>query len=160
MHLEVNLKREEEETMNKVILIGNLVKDVELTEFNGTPVANGTLAVNRPYAKDKVDYIPFTIWGNTAEVVARNNGKGSKLMVEGELQINKSNDKYFTKVNVKEVEFLSPKSAIQRDIMGNPLQDSEVPQITSKELPGHDFDAERKHIEKMKKEIEENDLPF
>lgn len=145
--------------MNKIILIGNLVKDMELTEFNGTPVANGTLAVNRAYAKDKVDFIPFTIWGATAEVTARNNAKGSKLMIEGELQINKSNDKYFTKVNVKEVEFLSPKAS-ERDIMGNPYKDTEVPKIQSKELPSYDMEAEKKHIDKMLKETAENDLPF
>lgn len=146
--------------MNKIILIGNLVKELELTEFNGTPVANGTLAVNRPYSKDKVDFIPFTIWGATAEVAARNNGKGSKLMIEGELQINKVNDKYFTKVNVKEVEFLSPKATTPKDIMGNPLVDDEVPQVKYKQVDAYDFEAEQKRTAQKLKEIEENDLPF
>jgi single-strand DNA-binding protein len=147
--------------MNKIILIGNLVRELELTEFNGTPVANGTLAVNRAYSKDKVDFIPFTIWGATAEVAARNNGKGSKLMIEGELQINKSNDKIFTKVNVKEVEFLSPKATTPKDIMGNPFFDDEVPEKNSQyTTTNYSVEEEQKHIKKMLKETKENDLPF
>lgn len=139
--------------MNKVILIGNLVKEIELSEYNGNPVANGTLAVNRPYSKDKVDFIPFTIWGTTAEVTARNNGKGSKLMIEGELQINKVNDKMFTKINVREVEFLSPKTAIKKDIMGNPFMDSDIPEPKKYDEP--DFDISPKKFTEP-----ENDLPF
>ena len=57
--------------MNKIILLGRLTKDpdVRYTSTNKV-VAQFTLAVDRPYAKDKqreADFIPVVIWGKQAE---------------------------------------------------------------------------------------------
>lgn len=78
---------------NKVILIGNLTKDVELKYFqNGNGcVANLNLAINRKYKKqdgtqgEEACFIDVKIFGRTAEVANQYLKKGSKILVEGRL---------------------------------------------------------------------------
>ena len=140
--------------MNQVILIGNLTKDLESKQFGENAVYNGTLAVPRQFAKDKTDFIPISIWGFLGETTAKYNGKGSKLLVQGELYIDQVGDKYFTKVNVRQVEFLSSKKdAAPRDMFGNPLADAEVPVATKYAEP--EFDTAPKKFSEP-----EGDLPF
>ena len=105
--------------MNRVILIGNLVKDVELrqtkTDFK---IANFTLAINRE-TKNKegnydADYISCVAYGNTAELVSKFLEKGSKISVEGHIQTgsyeNKEGKKvYTTDVAVEKIQFLDSK---------------------------------------------------
>ena len=78
--------------MNKVILCGNLTKDVELrTTPNGKLVGNVGLATNESYTDkqgQKVDNVVFhnlTIWGNQAETLSKYTLKGDKLLVEGKI---------------------------------------------------------------------------
>jgi single-strand DNA-binding protein len=140
--------------MNQVTLIGNLTKDLEVKEFAGSKVYNGTLAVARSYTKDKTDFIPISIWGQLGETVAKYNGKGSKLLVQGDLNIDQVGEKYFTKVNVRDVEFLtSKKEATRKDMFGNPLVDDEPP--VTKKQPEPQFDAAPKKFTEP-----EGDLPF
>lgn len=145
--------------MNQVTLLGNLTKDFEERYINDKKVYSSTLAVKRNYG-DKTDFINITIWGDTGERTAQYNGKGAKLLVTGELNIDKVDDKYYTKVNVKTVEYLTPRQQDRTDLMGAPFVDREVPKTRSKEFPAYDFEAEKEHIKKMKKELDENDLPF
>ena len=61
--------------MNKIVLLGRLVKDVECRYTQaGKCVASFTLAVNRPFkgadGKNEADFIPVVLWDKTAEVVA------------------------------------------------------------------------------------------
>lgn len=58
--------------MNKVILTGNLTKDVELSETNsGIKVARFTLAVQRRFAnadgEREADFINIIVWRTQAE---------------------------------------------------------------------------------------------
>lgn len=62
--------------MNKVILIGRLVKDPELRRTNtDIPVVQFTLAVNRNFAgkgqERQADFISCVAWRNLAENLAR-----------------------------------------------------------------------------------------
>lgn len=145
--------------MNQIILIGNLTKDLEERQVGDAKVYGGTIAVQRGY-NDKTDFIAISIWGALGERTAKFNGKGSKLCVTGELNIDQSGDKYFTKVNVRQVEFLSPKKAEATDMMGNPLVDREVPKVQSKQLDAYDVEAEQKRINNMVQDTENSDLPF
>lgn len=145
--------------MNQITLLGNLTKDFDERYINDKKVYSSTLAVKRNYG-DKTDFINITIWGDTGERTAQYNGKGAKLLVTGELNIDKVDDKYYTKVNVKTVEYLSPRQQDRTDLMGAPFVDREVPKGRSKEFADYDLEAEQKHIDKMKKALDENDLPF
>jgi single-strand DNA-binding protein len=78
---------------NKVILLGNLVKDVELkTLQSGSVVGSSTLAVNNKYTtksgekKEEVSFIDIDLFGKTAETVAQYVKKGSPLLVDGRLK--------------------------------------------------------------------------
>jgi single-strand DNA-binding protein len=100
--------------MNKNFYIGRLVKDIEIKNLQGDKkVGNFTLAVNRESNREKVDFIPCVAWNKTAEVLAKYTSKGSLILVEGELNIDKNNDQWYTKVNVNKVELLGKNTETQ-----------------------------------------------
>lgn len=72
--------------MNKVILIGRLVNDVDLKYTGGQmAVAKFTLAVDR-MKKDETDFIRVTVFGKQGENAEKYLSKGKKTAVEGRLQ--------------------------------------------------------------------------
>lgn len=78
-------------SLNKVLLIGNLTRDVELRYApGGKAVATLGMAVNSKYGKaneDEVLFIDVTVWDKTAENCAEYLSKGSGLFVEGRLKL-------------------------------------------------------------------------
>jgi single-strand DNA-binding protein len=76
-------------SLNKVVLIGRLTKDPDLRYTqSGTAVATFTLAVDRPFSKEKeTDFIPCVVWRKQAENCAEYIGKGSLVAVEGRIQV-------------------------------------------------------------------------
>ena len=83
--------------LNKIIVMGRLVKDPELRQTtNGTPVAGFSLAVDRNISKDKekvTDFFDVVAWQNRAEFVSKYFTKGQLVCVEGRLQQRKWTDK-------------------------------------------------------------------
>ena len=74
--------------LNRVILIGRLVRDPELKYIpNGTAVAHFTLAIDRKYNKEETDFIDVVVWRQQAEFCANYGTKGRLAMVEGRLQV-------------------------------------------------------------------------
>lgn len=106
--------------MNKVILIGNVTKDIELKKTqNDVSVAQFTVAVARTFknqnGEQETDFLPVTVWRAQAENCAKYLKKGSKVAVCGSVQIRSYEDKdgnkrYATDIVANEVEFLTPKS--------------------------------------------------
>lgn len=76
--------------MNKVLLIGRMVKDVTI-ETKGNIRVYGTIAINN--GKDKqADFIPFVAFGKTAELIADYYGKkGDPIAIEGKVSITSKN---------------------------------------------------------------------
>ncbi|MSN96726.1 single-stranded DNA-binding protein [Campylobacter sp. FMV-PI01] len=77
---------------NKVILVGNLTRDIELRYINsGSAIGNCGLAVTRKYKsndgsqKEETCFIDIVFWGRTAEVANQYLRKGSKILIEGRL---------------------------------------------------------------------------
>lgn len=105
--------------MNKVILIGNLTKDVEVryTQTNNTMVASFSIAVSRKFKKDgeqTADFINIVAWGKTAEFVSKYFSKGMKIAIVGRIQTRTYDDDkgvkhYITEVVAEEVEFVEKK---------------------------------------------------
>ncbi|SHJ14266.1 single-stranded DNA-binding protein [Clostridium magnum] len=92
--------------MNKTILTGRLTKDAELsfTQGSGKAVANFTLAVDSGYGDNKeTAFIPVVVWNKTAEAVANNTKKGSKVLVQGRISTRSYDAKDGTKRYVTEV---------------------------------------------------------
>ena len=102
--------------MNKVILVGRLVRDSELSYIasTSTPKMSFSIAVERNYQKDKnnkkVDFINCEQLGKHVENLCQYVTKGKQILVEGELNIDnyeKDGEKRsFTKVKVDRLEFL------------------------------------------------------
>lgn len=79
---------------NKVILAGNLARDIEIRYLqSGTAVASTAIAVNRKFKaasgemKDETMFIDITFWGRTAEIANQYLRKGSQVLVEGRLTL-------------------------------------------------------------------------
>lgn len=85
---------------NKVLLMGNLTRDIELRHLqSGTSVGAFGLAVNRRYKgsdgqmKEDVLFVDCEAWGNTAENLAKYLSKGRPVFVEGRLKLDEWQDK-------------------------------------------------------------------
>ena len=77
--------------MNKVLLTGNITKDLEIKKSGDTDILKFSIAVKRD--KDNVDFIPITVFGKQAKAVVEHCGKGSRVLVTGALRINNYEDK-------------------------------------------------------------------
>lgn len=106
--------------MNKVMLIGNLTRDPELTTTNsGVSVCRFSLAVPRRFANadngPQADFFNIVVWRGQAENCHKFLKKGSKCCIIGKIQ-NSSYEKdgvtrYTTDIVADEVEFLGGKSS-------------------------------------------------
>ena len=102
--------------MNRIVLVGRLVRDCEPSVLPGTGTGKitFTLAIDRAYQKDKnnkkVDFIPVEMIGNHTTKLAQYMTKGKQVAVEGELNIDvyekNGEKKSFTKVKADRVEFV------------------------------------------------------
>jgi single-strand DNA-binding protein len=124
--------------MNKVILVGNLTRDPELSTIpNGTPVCKFAIAVNRRRSKEgaeEVDFFNIVVWRQVGENCAKYLKKGSKVAICGSIQTrNYEQDgvkKFFTEIIADDVEFLSPKGSQTASEGGSeltPLADDSLP---------------------------------
>ena len=111
--------------MNKAILIGNLASDPEMrTTASGVSVCQFRLAVQRRFANQQgvreADFIPIVTWRQTAELCSRYLSKGSKVAVEGRIEVRSydaqdGSKRYVTEVVADSVEFLESRSGQQTD---------------------------------------------
>ncbi|MDD2215021.1 MAG: single-stranded DNA-binding protein [Eubacteriales bacterium] len=100
--------------MNIVVLIGRLTKDPELRYIpqSETAVANFTLAVDRPMAKEKTaDFIRIVTFGKTAELCNKYLAKGRLVGIQGRIQTGSyktqsGETRYTTEVYADRVKFL------------------------------------------------------
>lgn len=99
--------------MNKVNLIGNLVKDPELRYTkNNTPVASYTIAINTRYGENQeTDYINITTWGKAGEFVSNYFKKGQAIGITGRLKNKNYEDNngvkhYSMEVVTEDIEFV------------------------------------------------------
>ena len=131
--------------MNKVILVGNLTKDPELTTTtSGVSVCRFTIAVSRRYVgasgERETDFINIVVWRGQAENCHKYLKKGSKCGVVGTLQTRSydaqdGSKRYVTEVVADEVEFISTNRT--NDAAGRePVEDvAELKPIDDDSLP-------------------------
>ena len=100
--------------LNKVILIGNLTKDVEVKMVGEAKLANFTLAVNRRFKSKNAnqpaaDYIPVAAWRHNAEFAEKYFSKGKQVYVVGAIETysyeQDGKKQYGFRVNAEEVGF-------------------------------------------------------
>ena len=125
--------------MNKVILIGNLTKDPEMTTTqSGISVTRFTIACQRKFknANDEYesDFINCIAWRSSAEFIQKYFKKGNKIAVVGSIQTRTydaedGTKKYITEVVIEESEFVQSKKgdAQEEDIKLEPVDDDNLP---------------------------------
>ena len=121
--------------MNKVILIGRVVRDAEIRYSQGassTCIARYTLAVDRKFKQEgqpTADFINCIAFGKLGEFAEKYLHKGIKIAVTGRIQTGSYKNKdgntvYTTDVVVEEQEFCESKSS-------NQSQGNDRPQTSS-----------------------------
>ena len=125
--------------MNKVILIGNLGKDVELnTTSNGKSVAKFSLATQRRFSnadgEKETDFHNIIAWGTQAENCKKYLQKGSKVAIVGEVryrtyETQEGVKRQVTEVFADEIEFLNTKKndSSNEEEDKEPLDDDSLP---------------------------------
>ena len=111
--------------MNKIILMGRLTRDPEV-RYGGAQniaIARFSLAVDRRYKRERqpqADFFNCTAFGKLGEFVEKYLHKGSKILIDGEMQ----NDNYQNKdgqtvhgfrVIVNSIEFAESKKASEQN---------------------------------------------
>lgn len=128
--------------LNRAILIGRLVKDIELKyTLNGIATVRFTVAVNRGYKNDKgkydADFITVVVWNKLAEHCSKYIGKGSLVAVVGEIRTGsyeKNGVKHYTTdVYANEVVFLDSKKK------GNENSNSDFDDFTPVDIDDEDL---------------------
>ena len=113
--------------LNKVLLMGNLTRDVELRFTpSGLAIANMGLAVNRRFRdsktnelREEVTFVDIDVWGKQAETANQYLSKGRPVFVEGRLKFDQWDDKQTgqkrskLKVVAERIQFIGPAPAGQ-----------------------------------------------
>ena len=141
--------------LNKVIIIGRLTRDPELSYIpSGTAVAKFSIASNRSFTvnnekKEEVSFFNCVAWSKLGELIAQYTKKGNKVCVDGRLQQRSWEDQNGNKrstidIIAEDIKFLTPKDSsgteVQIDIANqdysqttpfetdnNPFSDDDIP---------------------------------
>jgi single-strand DNA-binding protein len=97
-------------SLNKIIIVGNLVRDPELRYTSGgVPVVNFKIASNKKYKdnlgtyKEDVCYVGVVAWQGLAQSCSEYLRKGSAVLVEGELRSRIKENEHGSKRNYLEI---------------------------------------------------------
>ena len=108
-------------SVNKVILIGNVGRDVEVRHTpGGAAVAKFSIATNEVWKdkdgqrKEHTEWHNIVAWGKLAEFCGSYVNKGRQLYVEGTIRTRtyddeKGNRRYFTEIIAQSIRFVGPK---------------------------------------------------
>lgn len=132
--------------MNKVILMGRLTRDPEVSSStNGTTFARYSIAVDRKFKKEgdpDADFFNCTSFGKQAEFVEKYLKKGTKVVVTGRLQNNNYTNKdgqkvYDVRIMCEEVEFAESKNSSESSNSGSAdvTDFTNIPEGLVEELP-------------------------
>lgn len=108
--------------MNKVSILGRIVKDPDLRFIGGTgkAVSSFTVAVNRQYKKDEADFINCIAFGKQAETIAEYMQKGSQIALNGNIRTGSyeakdGSKRYTTDVVIENFEFVGGNNSNSRN---------------------------------------------
>jgi single-strand DNA-binding protein len=144
---------------NKVLLMGNLTRDIELRHTAGNQaVAKFGLAVNRRFRgadgeqREETTFVDCDAWGKTAETMSRYLSKGKPVFIEGRLRLDqweKDGQKFSKlKVVVDNFQFIEGRAG-----GGGGGGDEHGGATSSRPAPAQDWNG-------GKTQMEEDDIPF
>ena len=138
---------------NKVILVGNLTRDIDLRySQSGSAIGNTGIATNRKWRdqsgeqKEEIMFIDLSFFGRTAEIANQYLRKGSKVLVEGRLVLGQWTAQDGTKrskhsITVSEMKMLDSKGDNQGGGHNNQASGSGYAQQSSQGGYGQDYGA-------------------
>jgi len=157
---------------NKIILVGNLTREIELRYTQGgTAVSSTAIATSRKFKaqdgtqKEEVCFVDISFFGRTAEVANQYLQKGSKVLVEGRLKFDQWTDNNGGKrskhsVTVETMKMLGSKE------QSNNAQTNQAPnqgyQQQSNQVPTQTYQANPQGYQQSMPDIDVNDdeIPF
>lgn len=102
---------------NICVIAGRIANDLELkTTPTQKPVLSFSLAINRD--KEHVDFLDCVAWNKNAETISQFFGKGSNILIEGQITTRKWTDKnggnrVSTEILVDRFSFVDPKAKVE-----------------------------------------------
>ncbi len=158
---------------NKIILAGNLTRDVEVRYTQGgSAIGNTAIATSRKFKsqtgeqKEEVLFVDLTFFGRTAEIANQYLRKGSKVLVDGRLKLDQWTAQDGTKrskhsVTVENLQMLGSKDEAQGgggynnapagDTYSQPAPSQPAPQAAPQQ-------AQASNIPEI--DINEDEIPF
>ena len=162
---------------NKIILAGNLTRDVEIRYTQGgSAIGNTAIATSRKFKsqtgeqKEEVLFVDLTFSGRTAEIANQYLRKGSKVLVDGRLKLDQWTAQDGTKrskhsVTVENLQMLDTKreseqmaqqggytAPVQQDTYSQPAPSQSAPQQPQQQQ------APAQSIPEI--DINEDEIPF
>jgi len=148
---------------NKIILVGNLTREVDLRYSpTGTAIAKFGIATNRTYKdnvtgenKQETMFIDVTVFGRSAEIANQYLRKGSRILVEGRLVLDQWVDSTGQKrskhsVVAEKIQFMETKAEAERN---RNYENYETPQSQPQSQPKQNNDI-------PSIDIDEDEIPF
>lgn len=172
-------------SLNKVMLIGNLTRDVELRYTpNGTAVATFGLATNRSWSsgdggdrQEETQFHRIVAWSKLAEICGQLLFKGRKIFIEGRLQTRKwtgqdGQQRETTEIVAENMMILDTRNrdgqpagsnVMEEDFVG--VEDNREEPVDEKEKPKTEKSEKKKKEVKAEEpaesdEINVEDIPF
>ncbi len=138
--------------MNRVILLGRLVRDIELRYTQGgAAIGSSGIAVTRKYMlngekREETCFIDITFFGKQAETANQYLQKGSKLLIEGRLKLdqwadNNGQNRSKHSVAVEVMEMLGEPKQSNQGYQQRPQQG--VTKRPQQQKPPENYDAPR-----------------
>ena len=157
---------------NRIILEGRLTKDVELRySQSGVAMAKGSIAVGKKFTsngetKEKTLFVNLQFWKRSAEIFNQYCRKGSRILVEGELENsnwedNNGNKRYDFIVNVTSLQMLDSKGDNQEQPQSQQQPQSQAqqyPQGYNQQVPTTHETVPKNSVPSI--DIDEDSIPF
>lgn len=139
--------------MNKVILIGNIVKDITLQEYENGSKCYFRLAVNK--TKDNTLFIDCVAWNQTAVFLTNYCPKGTKIGLEGQIDIYSKQNQDGTYTDKWQV------LAFNVEILGKPVSSEAVNNtMNNAEKNFTQNVSQKQNTNHNQNEIDDDKLPF
>ena len=136
-------------SINKVILLGNLVADPEIRyTAGGDAVATVSIATSSSWndkqsgeKREKTEWHRVVFFRRLAEIVGEYLKKGSSIYVEGQLQTNSYEDKntgekkFSTQIVAREMQMLGSRNSMDGQQDSSPETQSQEPPVFDDEIP-------------------------
>lgn len=118
---------------NKVIMVGNLTRDIEIRfTQGGLAVANTALATSRKFKsptgeqKEETCFVDITFFARSAEIANQYLRKGSKILIEGRLNFEQWSDQNGAKrskhtIVVESMQMLDSKNSSVENMEQRPM---------------------------------------